>query len=144
MRLYRQTTQDNNTVVGVVQLYKNDAWNFVCGTFFDDADAAVVCRKLGYGYSRALPAGAFGNVYYYRNVVGGVNCTGTEGSLGQCPMQDGSCQNTNYQNYGSVVCSKIPIPQGEGVLHRRRHGCIMSLLMYKKMPVIFKQVEWLP
>ena len=113
VQLTRMTQHTNSTIVGVVQLFKNNQWNYICGTFFDDADAGVVCRKMGYTYYRALPAGALGSVYFYRNVAGGVNCTGTEPSLGQCPMQIGSCSNRNYRNYGAVICSKVTIPQGE-------------------------------
>ena len=113
VRLTRVTQRTNNTIVGVVQLFKNNQWNYICGTFFDDVDAGVVCRKMGYSHYRALPAGALGSVYFYRNVAGGVNCTGTESSLGRCPLQMGACSNRNRLNYGAVICSKVTIPRGE-------------------------------
>ena len=113
VRLTRVTQRTNTTVVGVVQLFKNNQWNYICGTFFDDVDAGVVCRKMGYSHYRALPAGALGSVYFYRNVAGGVNCTGTESSLGRCPLQMGACSNRNRLNYGAVICSKVTIPRGE-------------------------------
>ena len=113
VHLTRVSQRTNNTIVGVVQLFKSNRWNYVCGDFFDNIDAGVVCRKMGYGYYRALPAGALGRIYFYRNVAGGINCTGTESSLGKCPLQMGGCNNRNYLNYGSVICSKVPIPQGE-------------------------------
>ncbi|XP_076465930.1 scavenger receptor cysteine-rich domain-containing protein DMBT1-like [Babylonia areolata] len=106
------TQKTNTSVVGVVTLFKNNRWNYVCGTFFDDVDAGVVCRRMGYGHSRALPPGVLGSIYFSSNVVGGVNCTGSESSLGSCPMDVGNCQRRSYRNYAAVLCSKVPFPQG--------------------------------
>lgn len=118
VRLYSKIQEDNTTVVGVVQLYRDAGWKYVCGDFFDNVEAGIVCRQLGYGYSRALPRGTLGSQFIYftnANSVGGLNCTGVEITLGSCPLRVGSCSNNlyPYTNYASVLCSRVPIPQGE-------------------------------
>ena len=135
VRLTRVTQRTNTTIVGVVQLFKNNEWNYICGTFFDDVDAGVVCRKMGYSHYRALPAGALGSVYFYRNVAGGVNCTGTESSLGRCPLQMGACSNRNRLNYGAVICSKVTIPRGECMKYGKLKE---SISLYEKSKLMLR------
>ncbi|KAK7116610.1 hypothetical protein V1264_002264 [Littorina saxatilis] len=115
VQLIRKTQQTNTTIVGIVQLFKNNRWNYLCGDFFDDNEATLACRALGYNYARALPLGARGSVYSYYGSTGwiqSINCTTSNSKLGQCPMQTGSCLTRSSTNYGSVLCSKVTIPQG--------------------------------
>ena len=38
--------------VGRVQIYQSGQWGGVCGTGWDDRDARVTCRELGFPYSK--------------------------------------------------------------------------------------------
>ena len=38
----------NGFVTGTLQVLCDGAWGAVCRAFFDDADAAVACRQLGF------------------------------------------------------------------------------------------------
>ena len=37
-----------NDLIGRVEVCVNGSWGTICSYFFDDADAKVVCRELGY------------------------------------------------------------------------------------------------
>ena len=42
---------------GILQVYSRYRFRTVCGTGFDNADAAVACKDLGFQHGRALPTG---------------------------------------------------------------------------------------
>ena len=69
---------------GRVEVYYNDEWGTVCDDGWDDTDAGVVCRQLGFGSSgTAIGSAAFGNgsgpVFF-----DGVLCSGNELTLTSC------------------------------------------------------------
>lgn len=88
-------------------MYLHSKWTTVCADGFDDRDADVVCRELGFANSKALVPGAFGSKYYSESVLN-LNCFGNESSIAHCSYDEGSCPNRAY-NYASVLCSKFPV-----------------------------------
>jgi len=69
---------------GRVELYYNDQWGTVCDDGWDDFDAGVVCRQLGFGTSgTAIGSAGFGeesgSIW-----LSSVTCTGNESTLVSC------------------------------------------------------------
>ena len=88
-------------------------WGSICRDFWNNEDASVVCRQLGYSpygkytimsiaiYNDCLLTGAIGpSATYYSSNTGShkmidVNCTGDENNIVSCP----------YNGYTSYPCS---------------------------------------
>ena len=69
---------------GRVEVYYNYRWGTVCDDGWDDTDAGVVCRQLGFGSSgTAIGSAGFGQgsgpIW-----LNGVTCTGNESTLASC------------------------------------------------------------
>ena len=69
---------------GRVEVYYNYRWGTVCDDGWDDTDAGVVCRQLGFGSSgTAIGSAGFGqgSGSIWLNIV---TCTGNESTLASC------------------------------------------------------------
>ena len=64
----------------------NNAWGTVCDDFWDNNDARVVCRQLGFSdqNARGIQFSPFGQGTDLI-VLDDVHCTGTESRLTECP-----------------------------------------------------------
>ena len=94
---------------GRVEVYRDGAWNSICGISWDLSDASVICRELGYfnaveavvGGKRFKPSS--GPIWKTRML-----CRGNEDSLLGCQNDD----NIAYEGHCSqasqagVICSK--------------------------------------
>ena len=67
-----------------MEVYYNYQWGTVCDDGWDDTDASVVCRQLGFGSSgTAIESAGFGqgsNLIWMNSV----ECTGGESILARC------------------------------------------------------------
>ena len=69
---------------GRVEVYYNNQWGTVCDDGWDDTDAGVVCRQLGFG-SLGTAIGSAGFGYGSGSVwLSSVTCTGSESTLTSC------------------------------------------------------------
>ena len=71
-----------NTQRGRVEVYLDEKWGQVCGEDFSSLDATVACRSVGSG-SGSVETGQHG-VGSSPVVIGGVKCTGSEGTILDC------------------------------------------------------------
>ena len=74
----------NSNKEGRVEVYYNDEWGTVCDDGWDDTDAGVVCRQLGYGsLGQSLSSAYFGEGSgpIWLNKIA---CTGSESTLASC------------------------------------------------------------
>ena len=89
---------------GAVRVWNDNRYSLVCSDDFDDADATVVCRRMGYPYGKRLCCSAFG--YLEETIeISAVQCSGSEIDIGDCAMTRGvnTCLS---KHYASVVCAK--------------------------------------
>ena len=91
---------------GRVEVNYNGVWGTVCDDGWDDTDAGVVCRQLGFGSSGAAIGSAgfgqgSGSIW-----LDSVTCTGNESTLASCGhLGVGVTRNCSHSRDASVVCS---------------------------------------
>ncbi len=92
----------NSALEGRVELFLDGQWGTVCDDEWDNKDAAVVCRQLGYQGGRAFLGARFGRGSgpIFRDDV---MCTGGEARLVDCPS--GRWHNCNHGEDAGVMCS---------------------------------------
>lgn len=88
-------------MVGIVEVYQKYFWTTLCADGFDQRDADVICRQLGYSSARVLLPGQFGRSLKYVHTVN-IKCTGNETDILDCEHEMGFCSSYNY---ASVLCS---------------------------------------
>ena len=89
---------------GAVRVWNENHYSLVCADSFDENDATVVCRRMGYAYGKSMCCSAFGNVEEHIE-ISDMQCTGSENDIGDCAMTRGVYTCASNQ-YASVVCSR--------------------------------------
>ncbi|XP_019860852.1 PREDICTED: uncharacterized protein LOC109589170, partial [Amphimedon queenslandica] len=96
----------SNSTEGRVELCHNGRWGTVCDDSWDNTDASVVCRQLGYG-----PGIAFYDPYFGQGnrsvVIDDVDCNGSESYLTNCTHT--TEHNCNDKEVAGVRCSFINV-----------------------------------
>ena len=67
-----------------MEVYYNYQWGTVCDDGWDDTDASVVCRQLGFGSSGTAIGSAGFNHGSESIWLANVACTGSERTLASC------------------------------------------------------------
>ena len=91
---------------GRLEVYYNGEWGTVCDDGWDDTDAGVVCRQLGFGSSgTAIGSAGFGQVSG-PILLDGVVCTGNELVLAHChSLGVNVTMSCNHNDDAGVRCS---------------------------------------
>ena len=95
---------------GRVEVYYNGEWGTVCNDGWDDTDASVVCKQLGYGSSGT----AILNVYAFgtgidRIFLSSVSCSSNDTALSSCGHNGvgiATCGCNHYKDAG-VSCNSM-------------------------------------
>lgn len=95
-----------NASQGRVEVYVQgpNKWGTVCDDLWDDKDATVVCRYLGYAVGKARKRAAFGagtGSIWYDNV----KCKGDEKRLQDCENRGLGVHNCQHYEDAGVECS---------------------------------------
>ena len=94
---------------GRVEIFHDEEWGTVCGSQWDEADARVVCRSLGFSGGVALKRTAYafgeGSGRIWMNEV---DCSGLETDLKACQHAGWGVDETclgGYRNAAGVKCN---------------------------------------
>ncbi|XP_061170601.1 neurotrypsin-like [Saccostrea echinata] len=89
--------------LGTVEIEYNGVSGTICDDNWDDLDASVVCRMLGFRSGESASQAAFGQgtgpVY-----LSDVTCTGDEDSLLDCDHSGWSVNNCTHEDDAGVIC----------------------------------------
>ncbi|XP_030425412.1 neurotrypsin-like [Gopherus evgoodei] len=106
---------------GRVEVYHDGKWGTICDDQWDDRDAEVVCRQLGFsGTAKALSWAHYGQGSG-PILLDEVECSGNELSLDQCKKNNWGQQNCDHIEDAGVSCD----PFTEGMV-RLAGGCTPS------------------
>uniref|UniRef100_A0A3B4FPW7 Neurotrypsin n=1 Tax=Pundamilia nyererei TaxID=303518 RepID=A0A3B4FPW7_9CICH len=99
---------------GRVEVFVNGQWGSVCDDGWNDVNAAVVCRQLGFtGVAKARSMAYFGEGQGPIH-LDNVRCSGTETSLGQCPAEGQEGHDCRHSEDAGVICDYTLDPTGTG------------------------------
>lgn len=94
---------------GRVEVYDGLGWTSVCDDYWDNVDAMVVCRQLGYSTDGAI---ARYSAYYGMGSgyisLDNVKCYGNEENLKSCPSSS-MPSNCKHTEDAGVECGKLNI-----------------------------------
>lgn len=87
---------------GRAEIYYNGKWGTICDDDWDNADATVFCRMMGFSVGKALfNVGAGSGDIWLDNVA----CLGTELTLWNCNKNNWGSHNCNHNEDAGVDCS---------------------------------------
>ncbi|XP_055959195.1 neurotrypsin [Patella vulgata] len=104
---------------GRVEVFHDNKWGTVCDDVWDDTDASVVCRQLGYS-----PAMALSKAYFEQGVgpiwLNGVDCQSSDRTLAECSHGEwGNISSCTHDGDASVVCRVIELVGGKSTTEGR-------------------------
>ena len=97
-----------SNIEGRVEMFVGDEWGTVCDDGWDDTDAGVVCRQLGFGSSgTAIGSAGFGqgsgSIW-----LDSVTCTGNESTLASCGhLGVGNIRSCSHSEDAGIRCDRI-------------------------------------
>ena len=89
---------------GRVEVQHNGTWGTVCGNGWDLTDANVICNQLGFGKAIAA-AHRFYGWGSGQTWLNGVNCVGTERTIGNCSHNGWGIVEYCYSQDAGVKCT---------------------------------------
>ena len=96
-------TNGRNEKEGRVEIYWNNQWSTVCDDLWDDNDATVICKQLGYSRGSARVSAYFGEGNGLI-LLDDVNCNGREHNVFVCGHRYFGDHDCGHQDDAGVVC----------------------------------------
>ena len=96
----------SNATEGTVEVCNGTRYGTVCDDHWDELDARVVCRQLGYsGGAVALKRAFFGSSPSRPIYLDNVRCNGSEPSLSSCAANEVGVNNCDHSEDAGVRCN---------------------------------------
>ena len=109
-----------NAAEGTVEVCIGGRYGTVCDDHWDELDARVVCRQLGYsGEAVALKRAFFGRSLSRPIYLDNVGCNGSEPSLLNCAANEVGINNCDHSEDAGVRCN--------GMLHGKSLKVLYSI-----------------
>ena len=95
---------------GLVQVYYNKTWGWVCANQWDKQDADVACRMMGFdGSLTPFKEKEESKETKYHYWLNNMQCTGNERSLFSCVHESLGVQDCEGNRRAGVVCGPVGI-----------------------------------
>ena len=96
-------TNGTNEKEGRVEIYWNNQWGTVCDDLWDDTDATVICKQLGYSRGSSRVSAYFGEGSELI-LLDNVNCGGSESNIFDCRHRIFGEHDCTHREDAGVVC----------------------------------------
>ena len=115
-----------NSSEGHVEICSNSRFSSICDDDWDNNDARVVCRQLGYHTGTPTYASTFGLLggTFFLAAEGGsakIGCTGIEAALHLCPLSGATARRCHFSERAGVRCA-YPVELVPTITGTRRVG----------------------
>ena len=98
----------SNATEGTVEVCNGTRYGTVCDDHWDELDARVVCRQLGYsGEAVAVKRAFFGSSPSRPIYLDNVRCNGSEPSILNCTANEVGVNNCDHSEDAGVQCNSM-------------------------------------